>query len=263
MNRRPGLDPCDRMMKVLRFNLLFILVCHNLRRVDLLGVMRMRVLIVEDERRLSGIIKRGLLEEGYAVDVAFDGEEGQAFAESISYDVIILDLMLPKKDGVDVCRELRRERMNAPILMLTARDAVQDRVKGLDAGADDYLVKPFAFEELLARVRALLRREGECKSGRVQVGDLVLDTLSRQAWRGHRRIDLTSKEYAILDYLMRHPNVVISRAMIEEHAWNYQFDGVSNVIDVYIRRLRGLIDEEGEESLIQTVRGAGYRLRSS
>lgn len=219
-------------------------------------------MIVEDERRLSGIIRRGLLEEGYAVDVAFDGEEGQFFAESVAYDLIVLDLMLPRKDGIAVCRELRRKRVNAPILMLTARGGVPDRVRGLDAGADDYLAKPFAFEELLARMRALLRREGESKCGRVQVGDLVLDTLTRHAWRRERRIDLTSKEYAILEYFMRHPNEVISRAMIEEHAWNYEFNGVSNIIDVYIRRLRGLIDEEGEESLIQTVRGAGYRLRA-
>lgn len=222
----------------------------------------MRVLIVEDERRLSGIIKRGLLEEGYAVDSAYDGEEGQYFAESVSYDVMILDVMLPRKDGLEVCRDLRQKKMNMPILMLTARDSVEDRVRGLDAGADDYLVKPFAFNELLARIRALLRREGSSKSARFQVGDLVMDTLTREVWRGQRSIELTSKEYAILEYFMRHPNMVISRTMIEEHAWNYEFSGMSNIIDVYVRRLRRHIDEKDQASLIQTVRGAGYRLRA-
>jgi len=222
----------------------------------------MRILIVEDERRLSGIIKRGLLEEGYAVDTAYDGEEGQYFAESVSYDVIILDIMLPNKDGIEVCRELRQKKINTAILMLTARDAIEDRVRGLDAGADDYLVKPFAFNELLARIRALLRREGSSKSARLQVGDLVMDTVTRQVWRGQRSIELTSKEYAILEYFMRHPSMVITRTMIEEHAWDYEFSGVSNIIDVYIRRLRRHIDEKGQDSLIQTMRGAGYRLRA-
>jgi DNA-binding response OmpR family regulator len=225
-------------------------------------MLAMRILIVEDERRLSGIIKRGLLEEGYAVDTAYDGDEGEYFAESVSYDAMILDIMLPTKDGFAVCRELRQKKMNVPILMLTARDSVEDRVRGLDAGADDYLVKPFAFNELLARIRALLRREGPSKSARLRVGDLVMDTLTRQVWRGQRGIELTTKEYAILEYFMRHPNIVITRPMIEEHAWNYEFSGVSNIIDVYIRRLRHHVDVEGEESLIQTVRGAGYRLRA-
>ncbi|MCL4458775.1 MAG: response regulator transcription factor [Chloroflexi bacterium] len=221
----------------------------------------MRILVLEDERRLCNIIKRGLLEEGYAVDTAYDGEDGEYLAESTPYDLIILDIMLPKKDGIGVCQELRLKRVNTPILMLTAKDSVEDRVKGLDAGADDYLIKPFAFNELLARIRALLRREGFSKSPRLQVGDLVMDTLSREVWRGQRRIELTSKEYVILEYFMRHPNMVITRTMLEEHAWDYEFDSMSNLIDVYIRRLRRKIDERGQNSLIQTVRGAGYRLR--
>jgi len=221
----------------------------------------MRILVVEDERRLCNIIKRGLLEEGYAVDTAYDGEDGEYLAETTPYDLVILDIMLPKKDGVEVCQELRQKKVNTPILMLTAKDTVEDRVKGLDAGADDYLVKPFAFNELLARVRALLRREGLSKSPRLQVGDLTLDTLTREAWRAQRKFELTSKEYVILEYFMRHPNMVITRTMLEEHAWDYEFDSISNLIDVYIRRLRRKIDERGQNSLIQTVRGAGYRLR--
>jgi len=220
-----------------------------------------RILVVEDERRLCNIIKRGLLEEGYAVDTAYDGEDGEYLAETTPYDLIILDIMLPKKDGINICQELRLKKVNTPILMLTAKDTVEDRVKGLDAGGDDYLVKPFAFNELLARVRALLRREGFSKSPKLQVGDLVMDTLTREVWRGQRSIELTSKEYVILEYFMRHPNMVITRTMLEEHAWDYEFDSMSNLIDVYIRRLRRKIDERGQASLIQTVRGAGYRLR--
>lgn len=221
----------------------------------------MRILVVEDERRLCNIIKRGLLEEGYALDTAYDGEDGEYLAETNPYDLIILDIMLPKKDGIELCQELRLKRVNTPVLMLTAKDTVEDRVKGLDAGADDYLVKPFAFNELLARVRALLRREGLSKSPRLQVGELVMDTLTREVWRGQRKIELTTKEYVILEYFMRHPNMVITRTMLEEHAWDYEFDSISNLIDVYIRRLRCKIEERGQASLIQTVRGAGYRLR--
>jgi DNA-binding response OmpR family regulator len=221
----------------------------------------MRILVVEDERRLCNIIKRGLLEEGYAVDTAYDGEDAEYLAETTPYDLIVLDIMLPKKDGIEVCQELRLKKVNMPILMLTAKDTVEDRVKGLDAGADDYLIKPFAFNELLARVRALLRREGLSKSPRLQVGELTLDTLTREAWQAQRKIELTSKEYVILEYFMRHPNMVITRTMLEEHAWDYEFDSISNLIDVYIRRLRRKIEERGQNSLIQTVRGAGYRLR--
>jgi len=222
----------------------------------------MRVLVVDDDRRLCAVIRRGLLEESYAVDLAYDGEDGEYLAEINPYDVIILDIMLPVKDGIEVCRELRAKKISTPILMLTAKDAVEDRVKGLDTGADDYLVKPFAFSELLARVRALLRREGTSKSPELCVGDLVLNTLTRQVNRGQRPIELTTKEYVILEYLMRHPKVVVTRTMIEEHAWDYDFDSLSNLVDVYIRRLRRKLDTEGEDSLIQTVRGAGYRLKA-
>jgi len=222
----------------------------------------MRILVVDDDRRLCAVIKRGLLEEAYAVDLAYDGEEGEYLAEVNPYDLIILDIMLPNKDGTEVCRELRTKKVNTPILMLTAKDTVEDRVKGLDAGADDYLVKPFAFNELLARVRAMLRREGMSKSPELRVGDLTLNTLTRQVWRGQRSIELTTKEYVILEYFMRHPNVVVTRTMVEEHAWDYDFDSLSNLVDVYIRRLRRKIDSEGENSLIQTVRGAGYRLKA-
>jgi len=218
--------------------------------------------VVDDDRRLSAVIKRGLLEEAYAVDLAYDGEEGEYMAEVNPYDLIILDIMLPGKDGIEVCRELRSKKVNTPVLMLTAKDTVEDRVKGLDVGADDYLVKPFAFNELLARVRAILRREGMSKSPELRVADLTLDTLTRQVWRGERPIELTTKEYVILEYFMRHPNVVITRTMIEEHAWDYDFDSLSNLVDVYIRRLRRKIDGEGEASLIQTIRGAGYRLKA-
>jgi DNA-binding response OmpR family regulator len=222
----------------------------------------MRVLIVEDERRLAGIIKRGLLEEGYSVDNAFDGEEAEYAAENTPYALIILDIMLPKKDGFSVCRELRSKKVNIPILILTAKDSIEDRVKGLDSGADDYLVKPFAFSELLARVRALLRRQVLSKTNKLEVAGLTMDTLTHEVWRGNKYIELTAKEYSILEYFMRHPNVVITRTMIEENVWNYEFDGVSNIIDVYLRRLRSKIDGEEGDSLIQTIRGAGYRLKS-
>jgi DNA-binding response OmpR family regulator len=222
----------------------------------------MRILVVDDDRRLCAVIKRGLLEESYAVDLAYDGEEGEYLAEVNPYDLIILDIMLPNKDGIEVCHELRAKKVNAPILMLTAKDTVEDRVRGLDTGADDYLVKPFAFSELLARVRALLRREGMSKSPELRVGDLTLNTLTRQVRRGQRPVELTTKEYVILEYFMHHPNVVVTRTMLEEHAWDYDFDSLSNLVDVYIRRLRRKMDIEGEDSLIQTVRGAGYRLKA-
>jgi len=221
----------------------------------------MRVLVVEDSRRLAGIIKRGLLEEGYTVDNAYDGEEAEYMAESTPFDLIILDIMLPKKDGLTVCRDLRAKKVNTPILMLTAKDTVEDKVAGLDTGADDYLVKPFAFSELLARLRALLRREVLPKTQKYQVGDLSLDPQSREVWRNGSPLELTAKEYAIIEYFMRRPNAVVTRTMLGESVWDYEFDGLSNIIDVYVRRLRQKIDREGQPSLIQTVRGAGYRLR--
>ena len=222
----------------------------------------MRILIVDDDRRLCNIVKRGLIEEAYVVDVAYDGEEGEYLADINPYDLIILDIMMPKKDGIEVCRDLRSRNINTPIMMLTAKDVVEDRVKGLDAGADDYLVKPFAFSELLARIRALLRRESSSKSAELQVGDLVLNTRTRELWKEKRIIEMTTKEYTILEYLMRHPNMVVTRTMIEEHAWDYDFDSLSNLVDVYIRRLRRKIDDGKKESTIQTIRGAGYRLRA-
>jgi len=221
----------------------------------------MRVLVVEDSRRLAGIIRRGLLEEGYTVDNAYDGEEAEYMAETTPFDLIVLDIMLPKKDGLAVCRDLRAKAVNSPILMLTAKDTVEDKVTGLDCGADDYLIKPFAFSELLARLRALLRREVLPRTQKVQVGDLALDTQSREVWHNGVRLDLTAKEYAILEYFMRRPNAVVTRTMLGESVWDYEFDGLSNIIDVYIRRLRQKIDRDGQPSLIQTIRGAGYRLR--
>jgi len=221
----------------------------------------MRILVIEDERQLADIIKRGLAEEGYAVDTVYDGEEGEYVAESLPYDLIILDIILPKKDGIAVCMALREKKVSMPILMLTCKGGIEDKVKGLDSGADDYLVKPFSFEELAARVRALLRRDSNLTSSRLQVGDLVMDTSTRQVWRGQRLIELTTKEYAILEYLMRHPNIVVTRTMVEQHVWDLELDSSSNLVDVYIRRLRRQIDEGDDDSLIQTVRGAGYRLK--
>jgi len=222
----------------------------------------MRVLVVEDDRRISSLVRRGLEEEGYAVDVSHDGEDGQYMAEAGDYDVIVLDIMLPLRDGLRVCANLRARRIATPLLMLTAKDTVTDRVVGLDTGADDYLVKPFAFDELLARVRALLRRDGAMRSPQLRVGDLVMDTLTREVRRGGRSIELTAKEYAILEYLMRNPNVVVTRTMIEVHAWDAEFSGGSNVIDVYVSRLRVKLDDGDGRTLIQTVRGAGYRMRA-
>ncbi|GIV68239.1 MAG: DNA-binding response regulator [Caldilinea sp.] len=221
---------------------------------------RVRVLVVEDEPKIAAFLKRGLEENAYAVDVARDGEEGLAWAQAFPYDLIILDIMLPKLDGVTLCRRLRAEGNRANILMLTAKDDIEDRVAGLDAGADDYLVKPFAFRELLARLRALQRRGGEQRTTRLQVADLVLDLVSHQAMRGGRTIELTAKEFALLEFLMRHPNQTLSRTVIAEHVWDYDFYNQSNVVDVYIRYLRKKIDDPFNLKLIQTVRGMGYRL---
>jgi heavy metal response regulator len=222
----------------------------------------MRILVVEDERRIAAFIKRGLEEEYYAVDVAYDGEEALDWADVVDYDSIVLDVLLPKKDGIQVCRELRAQGNKVPILMLTARDTIEDRVRGLDSGADDYLVKPFAFQELLARIRALLRRSGEVKTTRLQVGDLALDTTTHRAARGGRVIELTAREYALLEFLMRHPGQVLSRTQIAEHVWDYDFFSTSNVVDVYIRYLRRKIDKGFEVKLIRTVRGVGYKIEA-
>lgn len=221
----------------------------------------MRVLVADDDVRLAAVVRRGLSEEGYAVDVAHDGEEAQYLAEINDYDLIILDIMMPVQDGLSVCRSLRHDGLKTPILMLTARDAVADRVVGLDTGADDYLVKPFAFDELVARVRALTRRQSPSRSPELVAGNLSLDTVTRRLTRNGMEIPLTSKEYAVLEYMMRNPDTVLSRGMIEEHAWNNDFDSVSNLVDVYIRRLRSKIDLSDGPGMIETVRGAGYRLR--
>jgi heavy metal response regulator len=220
----------------------------------------MRILLVEDEPRIADFVARGLSENGHSVDVARDGEEALAWPSVAEFDLIILDVMLPRVDGIEVCRRLRAGGVRTPILMLTARDAVEDRVEGLDSGADDYLVKPFAFAELVARIRALGRREPALTGNTLQVGDLTLDTITREVSRSGAAIDLTAKEFALLEYLMRHPNQVLSRTMIAEHVWNYDFDNATNVIDVHVKNIRRKVDGEFEQKLIHTVRGAGYRI---
>ncbi|MEJ2710611.1 MAG: response regulator transcription factor [Anaerolineales bacterium] len=221
----------------------------------------MRILLVEDNRRLSDSLLQSLVEDGYAVDPAYDGLEGEEMAQVYPYDAIILDIMLPKKNGLEVCRELRNQRVNVPILMLTARDTVEDRVSGLDSGADDYLVKPFAMEELRARLRALLRRRSDDKSGLLKVGDLMLDPATHAVERAGQAVELTAKEFSLLEYLMRNANRVVTRSMVENHIWSYDFQASSNVVDVYVRRLRRKLDDPFDEKLIETVRGVGYRLR--
>lgn len=222
----------------------------------------MRVLLVEDDALIADFIVRGLSEQGYAVDLAPDGEEAIAWNDLAAFDLIILDVMLPGRDGIEVCRALRTRGLATPVLTLTARDAVEDRVLGLDSGADDYLVKPFAFTELLARLRALTRRESAVLGSEMHVGDLRLDTATWEVSRQGVAIDLTTKESRLLGYLMRHPNQVLTRTMIAEHVWNYEFDNATNVIDVHIRNLRRKIDDPFPAKLIQTVRGAGYRISS-
>jgi heavy metal response regulator len=219
-----------------------------------------RILVVEDERKVARFIKRGLEQEGYAVDVAYDGLEGQGYAEVQDYDVIILDIMLPKKSGLEVLKELKEMEAKAPILLLTARDSVEDRVKGLNLGADDYLSKPFAFEELLARVRALMRRGGY-GTAFMSYSDLSLDPVTRKAKRGDREVSLTLKEYALLEFLLRNPARVLSRTVIAEHVWDQSFDSETNVVDVYINHLRNKVDSEPKKRLIHTVRGVGYVLK--
>lgn len=223
----------------------------------------MRILIVEDEPKVASFIRRALEEERYAVDVCSDGIQGRDLASEVNYDLIILDLMLPALPGLDVLKELRSGKVKTPILILTARSEVDQRVTGLDAGADDYLTKPFAIEELLARARALLRRAGGEPSGIVQVDDLILNPVTHDVTRGGQRIDLTSKEYALLEYMMRNAGRVLTRTMISEHVWNLDFDTFTNVIDVYIRYLRNKIDRGHTRGLIHTVRGSGYTLKAT
>jgi two-component system copper resistance phosphate regulon response regulator CusR len=219
-----------------------------------------RVLLVEDEPRVAGFIAKGLREQTYAVDIARDGEEALYCAGVNQYDLVILDVMLPVKDGYTVCRELRGSKVRTPVLMLTARDAVEDRVRGLDCGADDYLTKPFDFTELLARLRALLRRSAEIRPDVIRVADLTLDTASHAAGRAGQAISLTAKEYALLEFLMLNQNRVVNREQIAQHVWDENFDPFSNIIDVYVRRMRTKIDAGFERPLIHTRRGAGYIL---
>jgi DNA-binding response OmpR family regulator len=223
----------------------------------------MRILVVEDERKVASFIRQGLEEEGHAVEVSADGATAlDLVLADPSYDLIVLDVMLPKRDGLDVLKTLRARGVAVPVLILTARDAVADKVAGLDLGADDYLTKPFAFEELLARVRALLRRGTDQRSAVLRLGDLSLDPVTREARRGSRRIVLTAREYSLLDYFMRNVGRLLTRPMIAEHVWGLDFDAESNIIDVYLGYLRRKIDGPGEPRLLHTVRGSGYALKA-
>ena len=221
----------------------------------------MRLLLVEDEKKVASFIKKGLAEEGYAVDLAADGETGLVMGLDGVHDLIILDINLPGKDGLSVLRELRREKVSTPVLLLTVRTAIEDKVIGLDTGADDYLTKPFAFQELLARVRALLRRQTDAEPPLLKVADLTLDPARRLVFRGEEKIELTAKEFALLDYFMRNPDRVLTRTMIADHVWDYDFDPMTNVIDVYVNYLRKKIEGGREPKLIHTVRGVGYVLK--
>ncbi len=221
----------------------------------------MRILVVEDEKKLAGFIKKGLEEEGYALDVAHDGREGLIMAQEGVYDLVILDINLPQMDGLSVLKELRRQKGKTPVLLLTVRATIEDKVLGLDTGADDYLTKPFAFQELLARIRALLRRPAAAAAPLLRVADLTLDPARRVVIRGTEKIDLSTKEFALLDYFMRNPGRVLTRTMIAEHVWDYDFDPMSNIIDVYVTYLRKKIDSGREPKLLHTVRGVGYVLQ--
>jgi two-component system OmpR family response regulator len=221
----------------------------------------MRVLIVEDEAKMAGLIRRGLTREGMAVDLAGNGEDAVPRAEATEYDAIVLDVMLPGIDGFEVCRRLRAAGVWAPILMLTARDSIRDRVAGLDTGADDYLTKPFSYAELLARLRALVRRGQAERPTELRVGELRLDPATRRVWRGETEVELSPKEFAVLETFMRRPGQVLSRFQLLEHAWDYEYENRSNVVDAYVRLLRRKIDRPFGVESIETVRGAGYRMR--
>ncbi len=223
----------------------------------------MRILVVEDEKKVAGFIKQGLEEEGYAIDVAWDGSEGLSMALDGVYDLIILDINLPKLDGLKVLQEFRQSRGKTPVLLLTVRAAIEDKVLGLDTGADDYLTKPFSFQELLARIRALRRRRVEATPPLIQVADLTLDPARRVVSRGTEKLDLSTKEFALLDYFMRNPGRVLTRTMIAEHVWDDDFDPMSNIIDVYVNYLRKKIDLGREPKLLQTVRGVGYVMQGN
>ena len=221
----------------------------------------MRLLVVEDEKKVAGFIKKGLEEEGYVVDLASDGEKGLNLALDRPYQVILLDINLPKIDGLSLLKRLREKKIKTPALLLTVRATIEDKVLGLDGGADDYLAKPFAFEELLARIRALARRSAEAEPAALQVADLVLDPITRSVRRGQEKIELTAKEYALLAYFMRNRGRVLTRTMIAENVWGYDFDTETNVIDVYVSYVRKKIDGDREVNLIHTVRGVGYVMK--
>ena len=222
-----------------------------------------RILVVEDERKVANFIRQGLTEEGHTVEVAPDGATAlDLLLEGPPPDLVVLDLMLPKVDGFAILKAARQRRVTTPVLILTARDSVADKVRGLDLGADDYLTKPFAFDEFLARVRALLRRGTVAGTPRLQLGDLTLDPATREVWRGSRRITLTTREYALLEYFMRNPGRVLTRPMLAEHVWGLDFDPESNIVDVYVGYLRRKVDGPDDPRLVHTVRGAGYVLRT-
>jgi DNA-binding response OmpR family regulator len=220
----------------------------------------MRVLIIEDERRLSNVLKKGLVEDGFAVDQAFDGEEGLFLAESEAYDLIILDLTLPKIGGMEVCLRLRKKNIKTPIIILTAKITMEDKIKGLDMGADDYMTKPFSFLELRSRIHALIRRSKAHASSQLSISDLEVDPLKHSIVRAGKNIQLTPKELAVLEFLMHHKQEVVSRTMILEHVWDYNFDGMSNIVDVFIATLRKKIDGGHKKKLIHTIHGAGYKI---
>lgn len=221
----------------------------------------MRLLVLEDEKDLREILKKRLMKEHYSVDACGDGLEAMDYITMTQYDGMILDIMVPGKDGFSILNDIREQGNHTPVLLLTARDRIEDRVKGLDLGADDYLVKPFAFDELLARIRVMMRRKPIFTSNRLKIADLILDRDTKKVWRGEKEIKLSSKEFMVLEYLMRNQNIVLSRSQIEQNVWDFDFEGGSNVIDVYIRYLRKKIDEGFDQKLIHTVRGAGYVLR--
>jgi heavy metal response regulator len=221
----------------------------------------MKILVVEDEKKVAGFIKRGLEEEKFEVDVAYDGEDGFQKAAEGAYSLVILDVMLPKKDGLSTVRDLRAKKVLTPVLMLTAKDTVEDIVTGLNSGSDDYLAKPFAFAELLARVRALLRRSEQERGAEIRFADLRLDPVTHKVWRKDKEIDLTAKEYSLLEFFMRNPNQVLTRTTIAENVWDYIFDSFTNIIDVYVNYLRKKIDRDADKKLIHTVRGVGYILK--
>ncbi|MEY3386307.1 MAG: hypothetical protein RIR53_1118 [Bacteroidota bacterium] len=223
----------------------------------------MRILVIEDERKVASFIRRGLEEERYIVETAADGETGLNMALNNVFDAIVLDVMLPKLDGYSVLRSIRQEGLAVPVIMLTARGTTEDRVQGLDLGADDYLAKPFHFEELAARLRSILRRSTSEKTTKLQCGDLTLDLVTHYAFRDEKEIELTTKEYALLEYMMRNKDRILSRSMIMQHVWKHDFDPESNIIDVYIKRVRQKIERPGQSQLIHSIRGVGYRMRES